>query len=73
MKIPKKQAKDLIDKILSKHPNIQDGLKLIDFIYARQCALIAVDLMLYHTGEDGSNIPLNNYYKEVKQELIDCK
>ena len=73
MKIPIKQAKYLIDKILSKHPNTQDGLKLIDFIYAQQCALIAVDLMLYHTEEDASNIPLHNYYKEVKQELIGYK
>lgn len=37
--------------------------------FAKQCALIAVDLIIYHTEEDSSNIPLYEYYKEVRQEI----
>lgn len=36
---------------------------------AKQCALIAVDLIIYHTEEDSSNIPLYEYYLKVKQEI----
>lgn len=71
MKTPNKQAKYLIDKILSKHPNIQDGLKLIDFIYAKQCALITVDELIKQQEEyNNGSFYRSNYWKEVKQELI---
>jgi hypothetical protein len=39
-------------------------------INAKRCALIAVDLIIYHTEEDSSNIPLYEYYSEVKQEIL---
>jgi hypothetical protein len=45
------------------------GDKVLYNYSAKQCALIAVDLIIYHTEEDSSNIPLYEYYSEVKQEI----
>lgn len=39
---PQEKAKELVDRILSKNPNRQDGVSMIDTIQAKQCALIAV-------------------------------
>ena len=36
---------------------------------ANRSALIAVDLIIYHTEQDGSNIPLYQFYVEVKKEI----
>ena len=36
---------------------------------SKRCALIAVDLIIYHTEEDSSNIPLYEFYLEVKKEI----
>ena len=35
----------------------------------KQCALIAVDEMLYWTNEQDTLIWLNDFYSEVKQEI----
>jgi hypothetical protein len=55
---PKEKAKDLIRKFYS-----------IGAIECKQCALIAVELMIYHTEEDSSNIDLYQFYLEVKHEI----
>jgi hypothetical protein len=36
---------------------------------SKRCALIAVDLIIYHTEQDSSNIPLYEFYLEVKHEI----
>jgi hypothetical protein len=60
MESPNEKAKELFDKMLMHS----------EFEYdAKQCALIAVDLIIYHTEEDSSNIPLYNFYLQVKQEI----
>ena len=42
----KEKANELVDKMLSKSPNIQDGISRIDTIYAKLCAKIAVNEIL---------------------------
>ena len=67
---PKEKAKELVDKMLeSLYDNGSLSFKRILYDKAKQCALIAVDLIIYHNEEDSSNIPLYEYYKEVKQEI----
>ena len=61
---PKEKAIELINKY--SFLNYKTALSIHE---KKQCALIAVDLILYHTEEDSSNIPLYNYYFEVKQEI----
>ena len=56
---PKEKAKELCMKFDKKSET--DNTK--------QCALISVDEMIYYTEEDSSNIPLYEYFKEVKQEI----
>ncbi len=72
----KEKATQLIKKMLSKNPNIQDGVSKIDSIQAILCALIAVDEILNtNTLQDRSCgfIPLcekhTKYWQEVKKEL----
>jgi hypothetical protein len=36
---------------------------------AKDCALVAVDLIIYHTEQDSSNIPLYEIYLDVKKEI----
>jgi len=43
MSNPKEKAEALIKKMLSKSPNIQDGVSIIDTIQAKLCAIIAID------------------------------
>ena len=71
---PKEKAEELLKKMLSKNPNIQDGISQIDTIQAKQCALIAVDFHLKEF-EDWANITCCGesfswkYWQEVKQEI----
>jgi hypothetical protein len=66
---PKEKAKELIKKF--------DDADLVGstdwggcaFLDTKKCALIAVELMIYHTEEDSSNIDLYQFYLEVKQEI----
>ena len=62
---PKNGAKELVDKMLSKNPNRQDGVSKIDIIQANLCALVAVDeiLKVIHTNME------YEYWNEVKKEL----
>ena len=81
---PKEKAEKLVDKMLSKNPNRQDGISSIDFIQAKLCALIAVDEIIkaphdshYYAGfipEDGEPTDFfwdefENFWNQVKQEI----
>lgn len=72
MKNPKDKAKELIDKMLSKNPNKQDGISMIDTIQAKLCAIVAVDeiLNIYQIKNAAFEFyELRNYWQDVKQEL----
>ena len=45
---PNEKAEKLLKKMLGKNPNRQDGISRIDVIQAKQCALIAVDEIMYN-------------------------
>ena len=61
---PKEKAEELVKKMLSKNPNIQDGISRIDTIQAKLCALIAVDEI--SKAVEGK---YDEYWKEVKKEI----
>jgi hypothetical protein len=69
MNSPKEKAIELFNKYYCLENNSKKRIKVIEFDTAKQCALIAVDLIIYHTEEDSSNIPLYEYYQEVKKEI----
>ena len=64
---PKEKAKELIDKMLNQQSFTED---LYD---AKQCALIAVDEILYCLNMNHDNVyfynPEYEYYKKIKQEI----
>jgi hypothetical protein len=69
---PKDKAIELIDKMLSKNPNKQDGISMIDTIQAKLCAIVAVDeiLNIYQIKNAAFEFyELRNYWQDVKQEL----
>ena len=69
---PKDKAKELIDKMLSKNPNKQDGISMIDTIQAKLCAIVAVDeiLNIYQIKNAAFEFyDIRNYWQDVKQEL----
>jgi len=67
---PKEKAIELI-----KEFNLTYDIVKGQFIFhqtldeSKRCALIAVDLIIYHTEEDSSNIDLYEFYLEVKKEI----
>ena len=61
---PKEKAKDLFYKM-----QLDWACDSCHNYWAKECALIAVEELIYHTEQDSSNIPLYEYYKEVKQEI----
>jgi hypothetical protein len=64
------KAEALIKKMLSKSPNIQDGVSIIDAIQAKQCAIIAVDEIIESLFSNDEHITLKRkFFLEVKQEL----
>ena len=72
MENPKNKAKELLNKMLSKNPNRQDGISMIDTIQAKQCALIAVDEIIncdsfFKTLEDTK--AFTKYWYEVQYEI----
>ena len=72
MENPKDKAIELIDKILSKNPNKQDGISMIDTIQAKQCAIVVVDeiLNIYQIkNAEFEFYDVRNYWQDVKQEL----
>jgi hypothetical protein len=73
---PKEKANALIKKMLSKSPNIQDGVSIIDTIQAKLCAIIAIDEIiqeleyLKHTEDCNEDVfDSYQYYEKVKLEL----
>ena len=62
---PREKAAELLKKMLSKNPNIQDGISIIDTIQAKQCALIAADEILGYMGADRGT----EFWQEVKIEI----
>lgn len=63
-------AKEKAEELVLKYLRIDNNTKeWFNTHIAKQCALIAVDLIIYHTEQDSSNIPLYEYYLEVKQEI----
>ena len=72
MENPKDKAIELIDKMLSKNPNKQDGISMIDTIQAKLCAIVAVDeiLNIYQIKNAAFEFyEVRNYWQDVKQEL----
>ena len=65
---PKEKAIELVDKF-ARIDGYKDSIDLSKCEYEKQCALIAIDLIIYHTEQDSSNIPLYKFYLEVKQEI----
>ena len=61
---PKEKAEELLKKMLSKNPNIQDGISQIDTIQAKLCALVAVDEVISYCHAEHIE-----YWEEVKQEI----
>ena len=70
---PKEKAEELVDKFVQYTPADSE----LEYPYAKQCALIAVDEMLssgvdadyYFDKSVGYMISYVEYYQEVKQEL----
>jgi hypothetical protein len=66
----KEKAIELIGKFNFTHDKVNG-----EFLFhqnldeSKRCALIAVDLIIYHTEQDSSNIPLYEFYLEVKKEI----
>ena len=59
----KEKAEELLNKMLSKNPNRQDGISMIDTIQAKLCALVAVDEIIHEVYDD------LEWWKEVKNEI----
>jgi len=72
---PNEKAEKLLKKMLGKNPNRQDGISRIDVIQAKQCALIAVDEIMYNNLMEYPQHSMiyaphkNDYWNEVKQEI----
>lgn len=69
----KEKAEELVNKMLGKNPNRQDGVSRIDFIQAKQCALVAVELALdvcdWFEVNEGTTHGQREYLLGVKQEI----
>jgi hypothetical protein len=59
---PKEKAKELVDK----YDFLQDVVEGFNFYDSKQCALIAVDEILWLLNHNQID---TDYYKEVKQEI----
>jgi hypothetical protein len=66
---PQEKAEALIKKMLSKSPNIQDGISIIDTIQAKLCAIIAVDELIELAKYTDGYYGWVDYYEEVKEEI----
>jgi hypothetical protein len=75
---PKQKAEYLLNKMLSKNPNIQDGISMIDTIQAKLCAIVAVDEIInvcpfikidFAISEGAKESDAREYWQEVKQEI----
>jgi hypothetical protein len=72
--IPKVKAKELVDK-MSMGEKFEGSLELMDLYpvpknkYAKECALYAVDEILYAIQDLAIDEVNWNYWQEVKQEI----
>lgn len=68
---PKEKAEELVRKMLSKSPNVQDGVSSIDIIQAKLCVLVAVDeiMHLFRWNLFYGYEKHLEYWQEVKQEI----
>ena len=68
---PKDKAIELYIKYIDAYKNI--NLQVSDYMFAKQCALIAVDEILLIAPmmhmEGFGNLTIREYYKKVKQEI----
>ncbi len=62
---PKEKAKELVKMFSKKSNNLKQRT---DWNYDKQCALIAVDELIYETQFEVPNIR-QRYWQEVKQEI----
>jgi hypothetical protein len=60
---PKYKAEELLNKMLSKNPNRQDGISMIDTIQAKLCAIVAVDEILKVTADEDDKY--ETYYQQL--------
>jgi hypothetical protein len=68
--IAKEKAVELIGKFNFTHDKVNGKFLFHQTLdESKRCALIAVDLMIYHTEQDSNNISLYEFYLEVKQEI----
>jgi hypothetical protein len=68
---PKEKAIKLVDKFMIKIIfNIKQNIEATTIEAAKQCALIAVDELIYETQFEVPNIR-QRYWIEVKQEIED--
>jgi hypothetical protein len=66
---PKEKAKELVNKFSSGHPIIcKMNTRNMYISEAKQCALIAVDEMIYETQFEVPNIR-QRYWMDVKTEI----
>jgi hypothetical protein len=59
---PKEKAEELVDKFIQYVPAEEE----FEWDYAKQCALIAVDELIFNAH----NNYMEKYWQEVKQEII---
>jgi hypothetical protein len=65
---PKEKATELFKKYYCMNNDSKSKLKVIGFETAKQCALIAVDLVIDNIEDDYLENDLN-YWEDVKQEI----
>ena len=63
---PKEKAKELVDKFWYVEP--EESCDGMEYQMAQQCALIAVDELIYETQFEVPNIR-QRYWQQVKQEI----
>lgn len=64
----KEKAIELFEQMLSKNPNKQEGISMIDTIQAKLCALVAAQEM-YNIASLNDNVKQMNYLSDVEQEI----
>ena len=67
---PKEKAEELVDNFIDKMFHLRDGYNASEvFDAAKQCALIAVNLLMEEAYRQHDYEGFIAYWKEVKQEI----
>jgi hypothetical protein len=67
---PKEKAEELVDNFIDKMFHLRDGYNASEvFDAAKQCALIAVNLLMEEAYRQHDYEGFISYWKEVKQEI----